>query len=302
MMSKIDLEAISVFLKVVETGSFTGAARELGVAQSTASRRVSELERRLNQRLLERTSRRILLTEVGRRYADAIRHVLAGLTQVEAELAQTDAPIEGELRLSAPTGFGRSTLLPILGALAETYPALRLEIDLSDRYVDLLAEDYDLAIRMSEPEASGLEVMTLSPPVRSLLCAAPAYLDKHPLARIDDIADGHCLIHRTYAARMTWDIHRAGATLRLPLRPRLIANDIEALHRLTLSGLGVAMLPDYLARADLQSGRLVEPFPGAELPTRQLFMVWPTHKRKLPRLQLVRKFIIEALASAGHLA
>lgn len=294
-MNRVDFDSITTLLQVADSGGFSAAGRELGVAQSTVSRRIAELEARLGQKLIERTTRRMLLTEAGVRYSTAVRRLLEGIAQAEADLDVPDPTIEGNLRLSIPTGYGRSRILPVLATIALAFPRLRLEIDLSDRYVDLLAEDYDLAIRMSEPEVSGLEAERLGTPVRSLLCAAPEYIRGKGPRSLDELATNHCIVQRTYSARSLWTIVVNGVPRRLSIRPRMIVNDIAAIHLLALHGVGIAVLPDYLVETDLREGRLILPFPDAELVPRPVYIVWPAHKRRLPRLRAVRSLITDTI-------
>lgn len=290
-MNSAIFENIVTFLKVVEVGGFLAAARELGIAQSTVSRRVSELERRLGTKLIERTTRRLLLTEAGKQYSQAVRLPLQSLIEAEDNIASDSVGMQGNLRVSIPSGFGRNEVLPSLAKFAEQYPMVRLDIDLSDRYIDLLTDECDLAIRSSEPVTSGLEVRPLKRQVELHICATPDYLNENPIQSPQDLVDAKCLVLNTYAPRSLWPVQFEGTTHRLTIRPHMLLSSIEAVYDMTLTGMGVALLPGFLVKEDLRSGRLELASPQIQLASIRHFVVWPTHKSTLMRVQTLREHL-----------
>lgn len=297
-MNSADLEDMVTFLKVIETGGFAAAARELGVTQSTVSRRVSELERRLGRILLQRTTRRVLLTEAGRQYAEAIRHPIQALGEAEACLSDDAAELRGSLRITIPSGFGRILVLPALATFAHRHPMVRLHIDLSDRYVDLLADEHDFSIRMNEPVTSGLETQPLKRRVQLYLCAAPSFLQAHPVRSPADLLTGRCLAQSTYAPRTVWPITFEGALSNTTVQPHMVLSSAEAVRDMAVAGMGFAVLPDFMIEADLREKRLQIASSEITLPTLRYFMVWPRHKGKVLRIRYLREHLREAFYEA----
>ena len=293
-MNNTKLQDAEAFLKVVDVGGFAAAARELGVAQSTVSRRVSDLEQRLGIRLLERTTRRLLLTEAGERYGEALRGLLSGLADAEATLNDAASPAQGPLRITVPSGYGRTQVLPALSAFAEKYPGVRFDIDLSDRYVDLLSEGYDFAVRFSEPSTSGLQAKAVGR-IGLTLCAAPRFLELNPVRGPNDLVHEKCLVQRTYAPRTLWPVRFRDAVHQLQIRPRMTLNDIEAIRDMAIAGMGIAALPDFLIEDDLRQGRLCAMSPQMALPSPRVYFVWPRHKGNLARVRELRDHLECAL-------
>lgn len=293
-MNSPNLHNAATFLKVLESGGFAAAARELGVTQSTVSRRVAELERILGRRLLERSTRRMILTEAGARYADAVRVLLAGLFEAEADLNDDGALAHGPLRLTMPSGFGRLRVLPVLAQFAARNPLVRLEVDLSDRYIDLLGEGYDFAVRMAEPQTSGLEARLLCR-VLVHVCASPDYLRENPVTSYAELTQHRCLVQKTYAPRNVWRLIVHGVMRQITILPSMTLSDTEAVRAMALAGLGVAVLPDYLVDADLRHGRLQAVDPAICAPEACVYLVWPRHKGALGRVRALRAHLETAL-------
>ncbi|MCO4093005.1 MAG: LysR family transcriptional regulator [Sphingorhabdus sp.] len=290
-MNKIQLSEGEAFLAVADCGAFGTAARELGLTQSTISRRVAALEARIGRRLIDRTTRRVALTEEGQGFAADLRDILLRLADAEARLHQRTAEPQGTLRITMPTAYGRSCVVPRLAEMSARHPKLRFDIDLSDRYVDVIDEGFELAIRLAEPSESGL----LSRRIDSFalhICAAPDYLaGQAGIAKPSDLLSHDCIVQRTYAARTNWRIGWQGGSVDLNITPRWTVSDMAAAHVLALSGAGIAVLPSYLVAADLAEGRLRAILPDATLATIDVFAVYPGSKAKLGRLAHTLKAI-----------
>lgn len=293
-MNGPNLQNVATFLKVADLGGFASAARELGVTQSTVSRRVADLEQHLNCRLLERTTRRLFLTEAGARYCDSVRALVAGLAEADANLNDDRTHAQGSLRITAPLGYGRTCVLPALAQFAQMYPQIHLQVDFFDRYADLLKDGYDFAVRLAEPDVTGLDAKPVGW-IKRLLCATPEFLNSKPVKRLEDLESDRCLVQRTYAPQSLWSVRHGGVSKHLQIRPRMILSDIYAIYDMTLAGLGAAILPDFLVMEDLKRGRLSLVSSEIDLDPAPIFLVWPSYKTNLPRVRALRAVLEQAL-------
>ncbi|MGE7963226.1 LysR family transcriptional regulator [Pseudomonas sp. NPDC089918] len=277
-MKTISLSEVEAFLAVASCHSFGKAARELGIAQSTVSRRITNLESRLAQQLVLRTTRRVALTDAGLSYASDLRDVVARLESADARLQSGSIDAEGVLRVTMPTSFGRTFVLPRIARLAARYPRLRFEVDLSDRYADLMDGEYDVAIRLASPSQSGVryeKIHTFS----LALCAAPSYLEENGLLNdISDIPAHFCLAQRVYAPVISFPVSWQGRKTNLQINPRISVSDSTSLRTLTLAGSGLAVLPLYLVKQELEEGRLIEALPGLEFAEYDVFAAYLRHR------------------------
>lgn len=289
-MDKASFSEAEAFLAVADFGGFGAAGRELGVTQSTISRRIAALEARIGRTLVQRTTRRVSLTEAGQIYADALRDVLLHLRNAEALVQNQAAEPEGLLRVTMPTAFGRICVLPCIARLAERYPRLRFDVDLSDRYVDLLDDSYDVAVRLDGSPQTGV----VTSPVHTfglLLCASPEYARRHGLPRSPTELGAHrYLAMRTYAPRLKWSARWHGKKVDVDLAPLITANDSTTLRNLVIAGAGIAVLPTYLVAEDLAAGTVVDALPGLDLPRRSMYVAYPHPRGDLSK---VRAFVDE---------
>ena len=286
-MKKASLSEVEAFLAVVDRRGFGAAARELGVTQSTISRRIASLETRIGRRLVERTTRRMVLTDTGLAYADELRDVLMRLENAEARVQARPAEPEGLLRITMPTAYGRVCVLPRLAKLAERYPRLRFELDLSDRYVDLLDNGFDVAVRLAASSQSGIDTEKIGA-FGLHLCASAGYVAKHGrLVAPQDLATHDCLALRTYAPRVDWRMSWQARNLNIEITPRMTVSDMTALRELTLAGAGIAVLPSYIAESDFAAGRLVDVLPGLVLPSMDVFVAYPHHRSDLSKVAVL---------------
>lgn len=290
-MNNTPLFEIDAFLAVADCQSFGKAARELGIAQSTVSRRIAQLEARLAQPLVVRTTRRVALTEAGQLYATELRDVLARLETAQARLQNRSIDPEGVLRVTMPTAFGRTCVVPSIARLAQRHPRLRFELDLSDRYVDLQDGRFDIALRLSVPEQSAVHAEHLCD-FGAVLCAAPAYLAEHDGPQAPgDLAAHSCLALRTYSPQSTWSVRWQGRDMQLQMLPRLAVSDAGALLALTVEGAGISVLPSYLANPELAAGRLIEVLPALRFAKHRIFAAYLRDRVNLAKV----KVLLEAL-------
>ncbi|MFA7892169.1 LysR family transcriptional regulator [Pseudomonas putida] len=298
-MNRASLADVEAFLAVATLNSFGAAARELGLAQSTVSRRISNLETRLGHRLILRTTRKVTLTDSGVHYAADLREVMARLEAADARL-QSDSPeVEGTLRITMPTAFGRTSILPIISSLASQYQRLRFELDLSDRYVDILDSEFDIAIRMTPSTQSGTHCELIHR-FALRLCASPLYLEM--CSRIDDMADliNHTfLAQRVYAPAVTFPVTWHDQKKTLQINPRISVSDATALKTLCLKGSGLGVLPDYLIEDEIASGALVQVLPGLKFNQHEVFAVYPRHKENLATMNALLSSLRSSLRTAN---
>ncbi len=250
------LGELEAFAAVAETESFTAAARNLGRTTSAVSKQIQSLEARLSVRLLNRTTRRVSLTEIGVAFRDRVQGVLSDLDEAETAVAQLHEEPRGVLRVSVPTDFGRLQLADTLARFALRYPDIRLEVDFSDRFVDVVDEGFDIVIRIANLADSTLVARRMGP-CRRVLCAAPAYLEANAYPAEPSELSDHSVIGYAYDQSRGWRFRgteQEEMTVRVP--PRHRANNGEMIRSMLLGGMGIALLPTFLVADDLRAGRL----------------------------------------------
>jgi DNA-binding transcriptional LysR family regulator len=249
------------FLAVVETGSYAAGARMLGRDASVLSRRIAALEASLGIRLLERSTRRVATTEAGAQYYDKIRQAMRLIRDAEDEARMRAAEPSGLLRLTLPTAFGRRWVAPMLPDFLRLHPAVQIQATYDDRYADLIAEEYDLALRIGQLADSGLVSRRLAP-TRRVLCAAPAFLlENAPLRHPDDLRRTDCLTFTPMSTHPVWHFAQGEQLAAVRVTGRMASDDIDTLIAAALAGCGVLMAADWLVAEELRDGRLVELLP-----------------------------------------
>jgi DNA-binding transcriptional LysR family regulator len=251
------MDEIAAFLAVVETGSFTSAARVVGRDASIISRRVSALETNLGVRLLERSTRHVSPTGAGVRFYERMRAATAAMEDAEAEATGTSGSVTGKLRLALPATFGRLWMAPLLPEFLAGHPDVAIEAEYADRYVDIIAEGFDVAIRLGELGDSRLVAKRIASH-RRLICAAPSYLAAHgtPVTP-GDLADHACLSFTRLASHPEWRFRKADHTSSVRVNGPLSADDTQSLITAAISGAGIVMCSDWLAAPERADGKLV---------------------------------------------
>ena len=302
------LGELEAFAAVAEAGGFTAAAQTLGRTTSSVSKQVRALEERLGVRLLNRTTRRVSLTEIGVAFRDQVRGVLHDLENAELAVGRLQEEPRGLLRVSAPTDFGRVGLAGSLATFAARHSGLRLEVDLADRFVDVVDEGFDVVVRIANLPDSSLVARRLGP-CRRRLCAAPAYLEAHGRpAGPSDLGD-HRLIGYAYEQTRRWTFQTAAGEVTVPIERLHRANSGEMIRRMLLEGLGVALLPTFLVGDDLRAGRLEALFPEQLAADTVIWAVTPYRKLLAAKVRLLLEHLVsgcgeqppwdEGLAEAG---
>lgn len=294
-----DLNDVLAFTRVADSGSFTRAAERLGWPKSSVSHRVARLEQALGARLLERSTRRLRLTEVGARYHEHARRVLSELEQASATVARFRARPQGWLRISASVVLGQALLPVLVAEFAVAYPDVQLFVDLTNRRVDLLEEGFDLAIRSGVLPDSSLVSRRLGG-ATARLYAAPAYLRRRGTPATPEDLPGHDLIDNApMAPTDRWTLsHDGGGTMAVPARFRMVGNDPALLREVTATGAGIASLPDFVAAPALAQRRLQPVLPAWATRRVNVHAVFPSHKSLSPALRAFVDLAAERLGAA----
>lgn len=253
------LSGIEVFVRAVRSGGLSAAGRDLGMSPAMAAKHLDALEQRLGVTLVHRTTRKLSLTEAGRHFLAQAEPLLAGLAEAEGEAAARTVAIDGLLRVAAPVSFGVLYIAPLVAGFTQQHPAITIELGLNDRYVDLMEEGWDVAVRVGRLADSSLVARKLAP-VTMVLCGSPAYLAARGVPRTTaDLVKHDCLGFTLAPSGGTkmWSFGADGA-IKAPVRGSLHANNGEALIAAALAGQGLVYGPRFIAAAALKAGRLVE--------------------------------------------
>ncbi|UTY56090.1 LysR family transcriptional regulator [Massilia sp. erpn] len=291
------LNSIAAFVRAAETLSYVVAGRQLGISASAVGKSVMRLEARLGVRLLQRSTRRIGLTDAGALFYERCQRIMADLGEAEAEMLHLmDAP-RGKLRVSTPAVYYR-VLLPLLADFMQRYPEIELELDFNDRRVDVVADGFDVVVRSGALLDSGLTARRLSG-YRHLIVAAPAYFARHGQPRAPaDLLEHACLHYRFHGngKLREWQM---GTSAVLPDLPQtLVCNNIEALIGAALRGLGLAYLPDFLVNDYLREGQLQAVLGEYVDDGGQFWLLWPSSRHMSPKLRVFVDFLCERLQVA----
>ncbi|HPE70780.1 MAG TPA: LysR family transcriptional regulator [Candidatus Competibacter sp.] len=294
-----DLEAWAIFAKVAETGSFARAADELSLSQATVSKAITRLEARMKTMLFHRTSRRVSLTESGHASLDRATRILEEGEAVETEITEQSNSLRGLIRVSAPMSFGVARLAPILPDFMKAHPEVALDVQFNDKQVDLVAERFDLALRIANLDDSSLLARRLCR-VRILLVGSPAYFEQHGRPRHPrDLANHKALQYAYSRSGTAWRFrHKWHGEFTQAMSTNLIANNAEALTPALLAGLGVALQPEFLAWQDLQSGALETVMDEWEVEPIALHIVTPPGRSRPVRVQAFIDYLVERFTQA----
>jgi DNA-binding transcriptional LysR family regulator len=251
-----NLTGMAVFAKVAETRSFSAAAGRLGISKSAVSKHITRLERALKARLLNRTTRRLSLTEVGATFYEHCARMLAEAEAAELAVSRLYAAPRGVVRITCPAAFGNVQIAPAIPDLIARYPELTVQFVMNDRPVDLAEEGYDVAIRVTDQPPPGVVARKLMT-VRWIVCAAPAYLQQHGTPRTPNELKGHnCLFYSFLESSIEWRFHSRQGDSKVRVAGNFTANNSEAIREAALKGAGIALLPSFLVNPDLADGRL----------------------------------------------
>jgi DNA-binding transcriptional LysR family regulator len=293
-------EDMAVMLRVADRGGFTAAAEDVGLTPSAVAKLITRLEHRLGVRLLNRTTRRVTLTTEGERYVSEARRILGDIEAFEADLTAHGAKPRGRLRVACGTAVGLDPLIQGLAAFRSQYPEITLDFLLSDRRIDLVEEQIDIALRMGPLVDSSLvsrRICTFS----RIICAAPAYLERAgPLATPDDLMAHECLYATSFPSLSQWPF-RHGAGIRIiEVSGRIQFNMASAVLSACLAGVGIARITDLLAMPEVRAGRLVPLLTHEHLPEPvDLTALMPSNRHRTPKVRVFLEFLSTTFTTAS---
>ncbi|MGJ0481984.1 LysR substrate-binding domain-containing protein [Pantoea agglomerans] len=287
-----NFSTIPFFIAVVEAGSFSGAAKKLFVTKSAISKRISQFEDELGVRLLNRTTRKLSLTEAGLKYYEYVRAASLLAKEGEDAISKMQDQAQGLLRLTVPMVFGRLHISPLIPLFLQQYPDIELHLSMDDRVVDIVGEGFDLGIRIGELSDSSLIARPLSP-CKSVLCASPLYLEKHGTPQtLTDLAHHNCLIYSYYRGGVTWNFNGPEGQERFLPRGNYQVNNSEVLYEALLAGMGICQMPKFIVGPALTDGRLVSLLPDYHLPLHNIFAVYPQRRFMPEKMRLLLEFFL----------
>jgi DNA-binding transcriptional LysR family regulator len=289
------IEAMSILVAAVDTGSLSAASRHLRIPLATVSRRVSELEEHLNVRLLHRGNRKLVLTEAGSAYVTSCRRIMEEIAEVERTASGEYRAPQGELIISAPAVMGRSHVLPIVTEFLRAFPDVRIRLQLTDRYVNLVEEHIDLAVRVGElPDSSMIATRVGS--IRMVLCASPAYLKRRGVPKKPaDLAAHECVIHEGNATSNNWEFATEKTTQTIRVQSRLAVNLGEAEAAAAAEGAGIARVLSYLIDDLVKSGSVVKLLESCEPSPMPVSVVYSSQRQIPLKLRAFLDFSIPRL-------
>jgi DNA-binding transcriptional LysR family regulator len=289
------LVSMKVFAMVVEAGSFAAAADRLDMSRAMTSKHVSSLEDHLGTRLLNRTTRRLSITESGNVYYQRCVQILSDVLEAEQIAGNLSATPRGILKITMPLAYGLHRLGPVIAAYADQYPEVKLDISLSERKVDLIDEGFDLAIRIGALPESGLIARKLAID-RTVMCASPAYLKRRGVPRKPEDLTAHACLGYTYTnSGDEWRLHSNGQEQPVAINAIIKADNGDILRLAALSGAGLIFQPLFVVGEDIQAGRLVQVL--AEYASRELgiYAIYPSRKHLSAKVRTFVDFLVERL-------
>lgn len=286
-------EEMRIFVRVVDAGSFTKAADSTHLAKSAISRRLSELEDRLDVQLISRTTRRMTLTDAGRRFYEQCQRILADLEEVEAEINVAETSLKGRIRLAAPSAFGLAHLTPAITAFAQAHPQVKFDIDFNDRHIDLVEDGFDLALRISKLSDSSMMARRLAV-VSGLILASPEYWNKHGRPKKPQALSKHACLEYSYRGSSGWRYEGPrGSTGSVRVNEIMSANHGYFLRDAAIAGLGVVMQPTFICNQAIEAGLLEPVLTDYKWLNLGLYAIYPNTKHLPNRIRVFIDFLAE---------
>lgn len=292
----MDLTAMEVFARVVEARSFSGAARRLGMSKSVVSKHITRMERTLGVRLLNRTTRRLSLTEVGSTFYERCAQIVAQAEEAELIATRSHSEPRGVLKVNVPVAFGVRHIAAALAEFSAQYPEVRIDMTFNDRAVDLAEEGYDVAMHIAE-RLDGALISRRLAPIRRTVCATPEYWRRHGKPQTPhDLMHHNCLVYTYLDVPNEWCFSGQGEDIRVPISGNLRVNNENALWQAAVGGLGVVLLPTFIAGEDLQSGALEAALSEYAVPATSIYAVYLPNRHLSPKVRALIDFFVERFA------
>lgn len=286
------LQSMRVFAKVVEQGTFVAAGIAFGMSNAVVTRHVADLEKHLGARLLNRTTRRLSLTETGQVYLERVRHILADIDDAEASASSHAARPAGALRIYSQVGFGQLQLAQLLPLYSQQFPDVTLDVMLSDRTVDLVEEGFDIGIFIGLQKFDASMIARKIASSEIMLCASPSYVSQHGAPTTPaEISDHACLNFAYEQLRHHWSIGEGADSINIPIHGRVISNNGALLRECTLAGMGISLRASFMLGDDVSSGRLVRLLSDHTLGRLGVMMVYPSRRLLSAKVRSFVEFI-----------
>ncbi len=296
------IAGMRILVRVVDSGSFSAAARQLGVAPSSVSRRINELEEDLGARLFARTTRKLSLTEAGQLYYDRARSIIDEVNEAKLALSQLGSP-SGILRVTVPSGIGRELVVSAVPAFLERYPAIKIVLSMTDRMVDIVDAGIDVAIRVGRQRDSSFKARKIGESKR-VVCASPEYLKKVGTPKTPgDLESHNCITWRDHPGHNVWTFHGPDGVSNVRTSGSFFAKNADAIVAATVAGLGLSLLPDWNMGIELRQKQLRPVLTDYQAsPAASPVYAVHAHQRHVPpKIRVFIDFLIEAFAKARYL-
>lgn len=290
------LQAMHLFVRVAELGSFSAVAQQMGLARSAVTRQIAALEQHLGIKLMVRSTRRLMLTSAGAAYLEKCRVILNLVEAAETGVAEERQTPRGMIRISLPLTYGLMRVAPILLDFARRYPEVQLDMDYTDRRVNLIEEAIDLSVRITS-RLGATEIARRIGSSQLQAVASPAYLAEHGMPRHpSELIHHECLSYTTTAeSKQTWSFDVDGVLTAYPIRARIHSNNGEALNDAVERGLGIALQPDFIIERSLQSGKVVTILTEFPLPELGIYAMLPSNRQVPYRVRVLMDFMADQL-------
>ncbi|MEW8052916.1 MAG: LysR family transcriptional regulator [Candidatus Thiodiazotropha endolucinida] len=290
----IDFNEIYVFVKVVEAGSFVGASKQLNMPSTTVSRKVQKLEDVLGVRLLQRSTRKLHLTDIGRQYFENCQQNLVGIEEATTIASQSRSMPTGVLRITSPADFAVNYLQPWVEEFLGLYPDVKIELEVTDRYVDLIDERIDIAFRTGELKDSSLVARRIGPK-QTIFCASPEYIEKSGKpSSPDELSQHDCIIMGSSLKNQHWRIMTEGGGISVPVKGRYAVDNMQLVITAALNGMGVAQAPYPLVRESLRKGKLIQVLSEYTTPKQSIYVIYPSHKHLARNVRAFIDHVVES--------
>ncbi len=291
------LTAMEVFVRVAEEGSFSAAARGLGMSNSAVSKHIAMLEDLLGVCLLNRTTRQVSLTEAGHAYHERCEQILCDVEETQQSVAQLQTEPRGTLKINAPVFFGSQYLVTAIADFQASYPRISVEMSLTDRYVDVIGEGFDISIRVGQLCDSNLIARKLASS-RNIVCTSPAYLCKHDIPQTpEDLLTHNCLKSISPSYVRGWPFRGPKGNIVVPIKGCFRTNNGDALLAAALSGMGFAHLPAFIIGHNLRTGKLRSVLVEYEEPAMDIYALYPHRRHLSMKVRVFIDFIVARFAS-----